>query len=69
MPLILTHGWPGSIVEFQKVIDPLTNPTAYCGKAEDAFDVIIPLYQVLVFQENQPKRDGILTELEKLGAC
>lgn len=69
MPLILNHGWPGSIVEFQKVIDPLSNPTAYGGKAEDAFDVIIPLYQVLVFQENQPKRDGILTELEKLGAC
>jgi pimeloyl-ACP methyl ester carboxylesterase len=42
MPLILTHGWPGSIIEFQKVIDPLTNPTAYGGKAEDAFDVIIP---------------------------
>lgn len=42
MPLILSHGWPGSIFEFMKVIDPLTNPTAYGGKAEDAFDVIIP---------------------------
>ncbi|WP_255558034.1 epoxide hydrolase family protein [Flavobacterium taihuense] len=42
MPLILSHGWPGSVFEFLKVIDPLTNPIAYGGKAEDAFDVIIP---------------------------
>lgn len=42
LPLIITHGWPGSIVEQLKIIDPLTNPTAYGGKAEDAFDVVIP---------------------------
>jgi pimeloyl-ACP methyl ester carboxylesterase len=42
MPLILSHGWPGSIFEFLKVIGPLTNPIAYGGKAEDAFDVVIP---------------------------
>ncbi|HEX2631094.1 MAG TPA: epoxide hydrolase [Chitinophagaceae bacterium] len=42
MPLIITHGWPGSIFELIKVIDPLTNPTKYGGKAEDAFDVVIP---------------------------
>ena len=42
MPIIITHGWPGSIIEQLKVIDPLTNPTAYGGKAEDAFDVVIP---------------------------
>ncbi len=42
MPLIVTHGWPGSILEQLKIIDPLTNPTAYGGKAEDAFDVVIP---------------------------
>lgn len=42
MPLILSHGWPGSVFEFTKVIDPLTNPTAYGGKAQDAFDVVIP---------------------------
>jgi pimeloyl-ACP methyl ester carboxylesterase len=42
MPLLLVHGWPGSLFEFIKIIDPLTNPTAYGGKAEDAFDVIIP---------------------------
>ncbi|MCE9578052.1 MAG: epoxide hydrolase [Deltaproteobacteria bacterium] len=42
MPLIITHGWPGSIFELTKTIDPLVNPTAHGGKAEDAFDVVIP---------------------------
>ena len=42
LPMIITHGWPGSIVEQLKIIDPLTNPTAHGGKAEDAFDVIVP---------------------------
>src|SRR5215204_1135524 len=42
LPLIITHGWPGSIIEQLKIIDPLTNPTAYGGKTEDAFDVVIP---------------------------
>jgi pimeloyl-ACP methyl ester carboxylesterase len=42
LPLIVTHGWPGSIVEQLKIIDPLTNPTAYGADASDAFDVVIP---------------------------
>lgn len=42
LPLIVTHGWPGSIVEQLKIIDPLTDPTMFGGKAEDAFDVVIP---------------------------
>ena len=42
LPVIITHGWPGSIIEQLKIIDPLTNPTAHGGKAEDAFDVVIP---------------------------
>ncbi|MEG0772580.1 epoxide hydrolase family protein [Clostridium sp.] len=42
LPLILTHGWPGSIVEFMKIVDPLTNPTAHGGKASDAFHLVIP---------------------------
>jgi pimeloyl-ACP methyl ester carboxylesterase len=42
MPLIITHGWPGSIFELLNVIDPLTKPTAHGGRAEDAFDVVIP---------------------------
>src|SRR5215475_11980959 len=42
MPLIITHGWPGSIVEFHKVIEPLTNPTAHGGDAADAFHLVCP---------------------------
>jgi len=42
LPLIVTHGWPGSIIEQLKIIDPLTNPTAHGGSAADAFDVVIP---------------------------
>ena len=42
LPLIITHGWPGSIIEQLKIIDPLVNPTAYGGSVSDAFDVVIP---------------------------
>jgi pimeloyl-ACP methyl ester carboxylesterase len=42
LPVIITHGWPGSIIELLKIIDPLTNPTAHGGSAADAFDVVIP---------------------------
>lgn len=42
MPLILTHGWPGSIVEFLKLIGPLTDPVAFGGDAADSFDVVVP---------------------------
>ena len=42
MPMIITHGWPGSVIELLDVIDPLTNPTAHGGSAADAFDVVVP---------------------------
>jgi pimeloyl-ACP methyl ester carboxylesterase len=42
LPLIITHGWPGSIIELLKLIDPLTNPTAHGASAADAFDLVIP---------------------------
>jgi pimeloyl-ACP methyl ester carboxylesterase len=42
LPLIVTHGWPGSVVEQMKIIDPLTNPTAHGASASDAFDLVIP---------------------------
>src|SRR3989454_2496173 len=42
LPLIVTHGWPGSIIEQLKIIDPLTNPTAHGAGASDAFDLVIP---------------------------
>ena len=42
LPLIVTHGWPGSIIEQLKIIEPLTNPTAHGGTAQDAFHLVIP---------------------------
>ena len=42
LPLIVTHGWPGSVIEQLKIIDPLTNPTAYGASGSDAFDLVIP---------------------------
>ena len=42
LPLIITHGWPGSVIEMLEVIGPLTDPTAHGGSAEDAFDMVIP---------------------------
>src|SRR2546425_79164 len=42
LPMIVTHGWPGSIIEQMKIIDPLTNPTAHGASASDAFDLVIP---------------------------
>src|SRR5512138_1548483 len=42
LPMIVTHGWPGSVIEQLKIIGPLTDPTAHGGRAEDAFDVVIP---------------------------
>ncbi|HEV8133640.1 MAG TPA: epoxide hydrolase [Pyrinomonadaceae bacterium] len=42
LPMIVTHGWPGSIIEQLKIIEPLTNPTAHGGSAEDAFHLVIP---------------------------
>ncbi len=42
LPLILTHGWPGSIVEFLKLIGPLTDPVSFGGDAADSFDVVVP---------------------------
>jgi pimeloyl-ACP methyl ester carboxylesterase len=42
LPLIITHGWPGSVVEMLNIVGPLTDPTAHGGRAEDAFDVVIP---------------------------
>src|ERR1700736_5780916 len=42
LPMIVTHGWPGSVIEQLKIIDPLTNPTAHGGSAADAFDLVIP---------------------------
>jgi pimeloyl-ACP methyl ester carboxylesterase len=57
MPLIMTHGWPGSIFEMLKVIAPLTDPTAYGGSADDAFHVVVPSIPGFGFSE-QPHKTG-----------
>ena len=57
LPLIITHGWPGSVFEQLKIIGPLTDPTAYGGRAEDSFDVVIPSMPGYGFSE-RPKDTG-----------
>ncbi|WP_380871611.1 multidrug MFS transporter [Sphingomonas sp. DBB INV C78] len=57
LPMILTHGWPGSVLEFLNVIEPLTNPTAHGGKAEDAFHLVIPSIPGFGFSA-KPTRPG-----------
>lgn len=56
-PLLLTHGWPGSVLEFESVIGPLTDPVAHGGSAEDAFDVVIPALPGFGFSE-RPQEIG-----------
>jgi pimeloyl-ACP methyl ester carboxylesterase len=57
LPLVITHGWPGSIVEFHKVIEPLTDPTAHGGEAGDAFHVVCPSLPGYGFSD-KPARAG-----------
>ena len=64
MPLIITHGWPGSVFEQIKLIGPLTDPTKYGGRAEDAFDVVIPSMPGFGFS-GQPTEPG--WGLERIG--
>lgn len=75
LPIIITHGWPGSFIEQLKVIEPLTNPEKYGGKSEDAFDVIIPSLPGHGFSEKpttlgwNPQRiaKAWITLMERLG--
>ena len=57
LPLVITHGWPGSFVEFHKVIEPLANPTAYGGDAKDAFHVVCPTLPGYGYSD-KPSRAG-----------
>jgi pimeloyl-ACP methyl ester carboxylesterase len=56
LPIIITHGWPGSVIEFFKVIDPLTNPTAHGGQAQDAFHVVAPSLPGFGFSDKPAER-------------
>jgi epoxide hydrolase len=55
-PLVLIHGWPGSIVEFTKVIEPLTDPLAHGGRADDAFDIVAPSLPGFGFSDKPRER-------------
>ncbi|WP_236795043.1 epoxide hydrolase family protein [Amycolatopsis sp. GM8] len=57
LPLVMTHGWPGSVLEFENLIAPLTDPVAHGGSAEDAFDVVIPALPGFGFSE-RPRETG-----------
>src|SRR5690349_24175446 len=57
LPIILTHGWPGSVVEFMEVIGPLSDPTRYGGRAEDAFHVVVPSLPGFAFSD-KPAETG-----------
>jgi epoxide hydrolase len=64
LPLVMTHGWPGSIVEFQKVIEPLTEPTKHGGSASDAFHVVCPSLPGYAFSD-KPTSTG--WNVERIG--
>jgi pimeloyl-ACP methyl ester carboxylesterase len=66
LPLILSHGWPGSIVEFHKVFEPLANPTAFGGDAADAFHVVAPSLPGFAFS-GRPSTTG--WGVERIGAA
>ena len=57
LPIILTHGWPGSFVEFMQIIGPLSDPTRFGGRAEDAFDVVVPSLPGFAFSD-KPTETG-----------
>ncbi|MBV1879210.1 MAG: epoxide hydrolase [Pseudomonadales bacterium] len=65
-PLVMTHGWPGSIIEFQKVIGPLTDPEAHGGNAQDAFHLVIPSLPGYGFS-GQPTKPG--WNIEKISSA
>src|SRR5580700_4345062 len=57
LPLIMTHGWPGSVIELLEVVGPLADPTAHGGRAEDAFDLVLPSLPGYGFSSD-PAEDG-----------
>ena len=67
LTMIVTHGWPGSVIEQLKIIDPLTNPTAHGGTAADAFHLVIPSCRAMAFPVGRRHPDGTLSALRKLG--
>jgi len=66
LPMIMTHGWPGSVIEFMKVIRPLTDPVAHGGKAEDAFHLVLPSLPGYGFSD---KPSGTGWKVERIAAA
>jgi len=58
MPLLISHGWPGTVVEFMQIIEPLTHPERFGGKVEDAFSVIAPSLPGFAFSGRPPRPYG-----------
>ena len=69
LPLIVTHGWPGSIIEQMKIIDPLTNPTAHGGSASDAFHLVIPSMPGYGYSGSRPRPAGTPPTSPAPGSC
>ena len=69
LPLIVTHGWPGSVVEQLKIVGPLTDPTAHGGSASDAFDIVIPSSRATGIQASRPRPGGIVPASRVPGSC
>jgi hypothetical protein len=69
LPLIVTHGWPGSVTEQMKIIDPLTNPTAHGGSASDAFHLVIPSIPGYGFSGKPTTTDGTPSTSRAPGLC
>ena len=58
LPLIMSHGWPGSVIELLETVGPLTDPTAHGGKAEDAFHLVLPSLPATGSRANRPCSAG-----------
>jgi len=69
LPLIVTHGWPGSVVEQMKIIDPLTNPTAHGGNASDAFHLVIPSIPGYGYSAKPTTTGGMVPTSRVPGSC
>ena len=69
LPVIITHGWPGSIVEMLNVIGPLSDPTAHGGDAEDAFDVVVPSMPGYGFSASRRPPGGVPSRSRTPGSC
>lgn len=69
LPIIITHGWPGSVIEQLKIIGPLTNPTAHGGSPADAFVVVTPRCPDTDFRSSRPRPAGTRSGSPGRGAC